>query len=76
MFLNRLSSGSIGMTAAKLFVMDKPTILTVSIARAMFGDICKKNHRGCQSLHIASSQDYIKTALSLPLFPTVFLSMS
>ena len=30
MLLNRVSSGSIGMTALKLFVIDKQSILTVS----------------------------------------------
>ncbi len=32
-FLNRLTSGSIGVTALKMFVVDKPAILTVGISR-------------------------------------------
>ena len=30
MFMNRLSGSTIGLTVLKMFVIDKPTILTVS----------------------------------------------
>jgi len=35
MFLNKLSSGSIGMTAIKFFVIDKQSTLTVSIVNVV-----------------------------------------
>ena len=53
MFLNKLSSGSIGMTALKLFMIDKQNILTVSIDNVVI--VITVNSSSCQKVILSDN---------------------